>query len=249
MYNHGSNPTVVNCSFSGNSADYGGAMGNNGGIPTITNCTFSSNSARLAGGGMWINNSSTTVNNCILWADSAPTGVEFSLTIGSTLTVSYSDIQDGNAGVYADSGSTLNWDTGNITTDPLFVDSDGPDGNAGTEDDNLRLSPGSPCIDAGDNAVVTVMTDLDGNPRFVDGDCNDTEIADMGAYEFACACIGDFAGGCDVDFEDFSVFALAWMAEEGEPEYEPDCDISLPLDYVIDERDLKIFTDNWLAGK
>ncbi len=65
---------------------------------------------------------------------------------------------------------------GNISEDPLFVltPDPGPDGEWGTEDDELgdaRLSAGSPCIDAGDNAYVPefVTTDLEGNPRFVDG--------------------------------------------------------------------------------
>ena len=34
---------------------------------------------------------------------------------------------------------------GNTGDDPMFVDADGPDGIPGTEDDDLRLSPGSPC--------------------------------------------------------------------------------------------------------
>ena len=51
---------------------------------------------------------------------------------------------------------------GNFGDDPLFIDPDGPDNRIGTEDDNLRLKPGSPCINAGDNAVVPVDTlDLD----------------------------------------------------------------------------------------
>ena len=45
----------------------------------------------------------------------------------------------------------------------------------------LRLGPGSPAIDSGDNEAVPpdVTTDLDGNPRNVPG------TIDMGAYEHA----------------------------------------------------------------
>ena len=52
------------------------------------------------------------------------------------------------------------------------------------------MRSGSPAIDAGDNTAVTVLTDLDGRPRFVD-DPNTLDtgngmppIVDMGAYEF-----------------------------------------------------------------
>ena len=57
---------------------------------------------------------------------------------------------------------------------------------------DFHLSPGSPCIDAGDNTAVPdgLTTDFDGNPRFVDDpDTDDTgygdpPIVDMGAFEF-----------------------------------------------------------------
>src|SRR5437667_6508269 len=43
---------------------------------------------------------------------------------------------------------------------------------------NFRLQPGSPCINAGNNFYVSTSTDLDGNPRIING------TVDMGAYEF-----------------------------------------------------------------
>lgn len=98
---------------------------------------------------------------------------------------------------------------GNIDGDPVFGDADGPDKIAGTEDDNLRVQSGSPCIDAADNTAIATDTadlDNDGNTtertpldlgndaRFVDDpDSTDVgladppdypNIADMGAYEY-----------------------------------------------------------------
>ena len=72
--------------------------------------------------------------------------------------MAYSNIQGGWPG------------TGNINTDPLFVD---------LANGDLHLSSGSPCINAGDDAAVPkgTTTDLDGNPRFIG-------TVDMGAYEF-----------------------------------------------------------------
>ena len=76
MYNYRSNPTLTNCTFSGNSAsNFGGGMHNFwNSNPTLTNCTFSGNSARYGGG---MNNdpySSPTVTNCTFSSNSARSG-------------------------------------------------------------------------------------------------------------------------------------------------------------------------------
>ncbi len=89
----------------------------------------------------------------------------------------------------------------------MFKDADGADDVVGTEDDNLELAAGSPCIDAGNNDAVLADTadldqdgntsektplDLAGNARFTDDPVVvDTgnpatgypEIVEMGAYE------------------------------------------------------------------
>ncbi len=70
----------------------------------------------------------------------------------------------------------------------------------------------------------------------------------MGAYEFAWIYVGDFAGGCDVDFIDFAVLGLAWYSEVGDGNWNEICDISEPNDNIIDELDLGVFAENWLAG-
>ncbi|HEY3267997.1 MAG TPA: NosD domain-containing protein [Armatimonadota bacterium] len=58
---------------------------------------------------------------------------------------------------------------GNISADPLFRSAAGG---------NYRLSAGSPCIDAGDDAVPSLTVDLDGRDRKLGA------AIDMGAYEF-----------------------------------------------------------------
>ena len=207
MLNEFSFATVTNCTFSGNSATHGGGMADGHSFPTVTNCTFSGNFADLGagmvsvfsgltvtnctfsgnfadlGGGMYNALGGAMVANCILWGDSPD---EIFNEDGSA-TVSYSDVQGGLGGGTVDGG-------GNIDADPLFVDPDGADDILGTEDDNLRLLAGSPCIDAADNTapgLIGITTDLDGNSRFVDDeDTTDTgngtpPIVDMGAYEFS----------------------------------------------------------------
>ncbi|MHC4676871.1 MAG: right-handed parallel beta-helix repeat-containing protein, partial [Planctomycetota bacterium] len=188
MGNHdNSSPTVDNCTFSGNSAvQEGGGMNNsNGCSPTLTNCTFSDNSSGWAGGGMYnFGGSRPTLTNCILWGNTAPSGPQiYNDGRSSSATVSYSDVKGSWPG------------TGNINADPLFLD---------PNDGDLRLLPGSACIDAGDNTVVPpdmldldrdgntaepIPFDIEGRPRFVDQyDITDTgygtaPIVDMGAFE------------------------------------------------------------------
>ncbi len=58
----------------------------------------------------------------------------------------------------------------------------------------------------------------------------------------------DLDGDWDVDFKDFAIFANAWGSTTGSPNWDPNCDISAPADGVIDEKDLYVLCDNWLAA-
>jgi hypothetical protein len=220
--------TFSNCMFIGNNAG-----GNGGGIynfdychPTFSNCTFSGNNAGGAGGGLYNGDDTGAIlTNCILWAD---TPTEIDLWIGGTAVITYSDIQGGWPG------------DGNIDDDPCFVDAAGG---------NLRLSSDSPCIDAGDNNAPNLpATDFDSHPRIIDGDCNGTDVVDMGAFEFNSVYMGDFDNNCRVNFADLSIFGLAWTSQPGDFNWDVACDISIPADNVIDKLDLAAFADNWLAG-
>ena len=57
---------------------------------------------------------------------------------------------------------------------------------------------------------------------------------------------GDIDTDCNVNFEDFAAFALAWLSELGDAEWRLDCEISQPPDGVIDGFDLGAFVENWL---
>jgi alpha-tubulin suppressor-like RCC1 family protein len=152
--NSSSSPTVINSTFSGNTANAGGGMYNlSSSSPAVTNSTFYGNTS--AGGEMYNNSSSSpAVTNCIIWGSGS--GI---VNNNSTPTVTFSIVQGGYAG------------TGNLSQDPLFIDA---------ANDDLRLQACSPGIDAGDNNAVPmgITTDLDGNPRIFN---NGT--VDMGAYE------------------------------------------------------------------
>ena len=60
--------------------------------------------------------------------------------------------------------------------------------------------------------------------------------------------LGDFDCPDGVDFIDFAIFSKACFTEEGQPAWDPNCDISNPNDDVINESDLAVFCENWLAG-
>jgi hypothetical protein len=161
---------VINCLIVGNDATAVIVRTVNG--LRLTNCAIINNT----GTGIKLDSASATVENCILWNNA----VELQLINHEpAVDVAYSCIRGGWPG------------TGNIDADPLFVDADGLDGIPGTEDDDLRLSPGSPCIDAGDNSVVSICArDFYDNIRFMDDPAtSDTgsgsvPIVDMGAHEF-----------------------------------------------------------------
>ncbi|UCC32313.1 MAG: hypothetical protein JSU86_08525, partial [Phycisphaerales bacterium] len=167
-----SSPTLINCMFSGNSADGngGGMLNSDNCHPTMVNCTFSGNSAAGDGGGMSnYNNCDPTLANCILWrnVDDADGGAGGPFTDESaqihttsgTPVVTYSCVQDDDPDDMA-----VYPGTGNIDDDPSFIDPNGGDNIAGTEDDRLQLRVGSPVIDAGNNTVVPPDTqDLDGD--------------------------------------------------------------------------------------
>ncbi len=195
------------CIFRGNTADDGGAVHvGNGRVPgTILNCLFDGNTAAMRGGGVSAAiGVADAMVNCTFAANTAPAGSamaadEFSpMTVQNSIVwgggpspiadpaglalVSYSDVEGGWAGA----GSN------NLAADPML-------------DGDLRLLPGSPCIDAADNTAVPPGTtsDLAGGPRFLDDpaapDTGNPDganpIVDMGAYESAPGCPADCGDG------------------------------------------------------
>jgi len=72
--NYSSNTTIINCRFSGNSANNGGGIVNVLGFPTITDCMIIGNAANLSGGGVTNLNCSSTLSNCEFVGNSASFG-------------------------------------------------------------------------------------------------------------------------------------------------------------------------------
>ena len=191
---NGSSGTLVNCLIAQNVATFigGGIASVNDSDPTIINSTIAWNSAASNGGGIYVAGLPTIVNT-ILWSD-APE--EIYIGTGD-VDITFSDVQGGWPGL------------ANIVADPRFNDPFAGD---------FRLQSDSPCIDAADNTAVPagIVTDLDGNPRFVDdpntpdtgvaGGAGGSAIVDMGAYEFQVGgCAGDLDGDGDTDLADLGI--------------------------------------------
>ena len=162
---HVNNCFVGNNSVENTSSNYGG--GGIYGSGTVTNTTIVRNTS--TGDGAGVNSSfSTTLRNCIVWGNER-NGISNNLN-GSSIACSHSAIEGGYTG------------TGNMalngTTPPLFVS---PSLTAGTADSTANvdwhLLPGSPCVNAGDNSLVTDSLDLDGTARIK------RDTVDLGCYE------------------------------------------------------------------
>ncbi len=173
IYNDlGSKPSITNATFSGNSAaSKGGAIYNsNNSEPTITNATFTGNSATTAGGAIYNFASYPTLNNVILWGNTAAEGAELFdeqfpsyPPYNAESTIKDSVIQG---------GCPANSDCTNIiATDPK-LDSLADNGGI-TQTHGLLL--GSSAIDKGASCPAT---DQRGISRPQGAGC------DIGAYEF-----------------------------------------------------------------
>jgi hypothetical protein len=104
-----------------------------------------------------------TIQNSLIWGNDAVSGPQVFNNLGTS---SYASTLVQGLGVGGFTGSE----------DPAFAAPE-PASSAPTTAGDYRLLPGSAAINAGDNAFTSEATDLDGNPRLVDG------IIDLGAYE------------------------------------------------------------------
>jgi len=168
-----SNPIIQNVIISENSAaDQGSGVYCWNSHPLIYNSTITGNLAGTDGGGLHSYESSIEIINSILWGNSPQEiFLDEQSYYSTSIEISYSDIQGGEAGIVTNGNVTINWLEGNINEDPLFeVSGDHP----------YMLSNESPCVNTGtpDTTGLNLPElDLAGNPRFYGG------RIDMGAYE------------------------------------------------------------------
>lgn len=253
--------TVVNCQFYGNTAvprprdpypevgGFGaGALIYSAGGHTLDmiNCTVAYNSGKKHVGVDAEGNGAANIRNTIVWGNegsSSEVDGYWREEIGGSFDASYSCIryifgppEPGEDPI--DPGDI----PGCIETDPLPV-----------SETDLRLSPGSPCIDAADNGAVPagVELDFDGLARFVDDPATpDTgvpghghpEVVDMGAFELQVTddCAADFNGDGSVNTLDVLAFLNAWSAGDPSGDFNGDGG--------IDTRDVLAFLNAWTVG-
>ena len=184
---------LIGCTVSGNSAEisFFGQAGRGGGVSTgagsgsaagttttLTDCTVSGNSA-LVGNSLGGNNGGGVYNN-----STCTTIVANTIVAGNT----GGDSPDVYGGMTSQGNNLI----GNVGTSTGWVGSDltgtstaplnallAPLGNDGGPTQTMALLPGSPAIDAGNNALIPagITTDQRGLPRIVNG------TVDIGAFE------------------------------------------------------------------
>jgi hypothetical protein len=170
MYNDKkSNPILTNVTFTGNTANFegGGGISNWGGNPTLTNVTFSGNTAN----GMFNDECNPIIRNSIFWGDT--NGEIYNYM--SSPTISNTIIKGGCP-------------SGGLCTDVLNINPNlAPLEDYGGLTPTMALPPGSPALDAGNDATCPA-TDQRGVPRPQGAHC------DLGAVEYKTVTISGNTG-------------------------------------------------------
>jgi len=149
---------LTNALITGNDGGAGSVW--DGSTLTLTNVTLADNSRGDGWGGLNVGgDAAATVRNSILAYNGQ---ADLSCDDPGTCSVEYSDLEHAWPG------------TGNLSTNPGFVDRAGGD---------YHLAGGSPCIEAADPAYAP-GNDIDGEARPYDGDGDGTALPDMGADEY-----------------------------------------------------------------
>jgi len=139
----------------------------------VTSTTIAGNGTldTIRGGGIGCRNQLVSVTNSIIWDNQAKTGPAIwtgKTKASSRLSISYSDLENGQSGVYIQPDCQFIHGQGMLDQDPLFVD----------KREDYHLTFFSPCRDAGDNSLSIDPYDFEGDPRITLGSI------DMGADEF-----------------------------------------------------------------
>lgn len=184
---------VRNCVFDANRAMRQFDLGGNGGAIlvagtaslTIEACVFYGNRSDEDCAGVWASKAgATTITGSIFWAnvDKHGTVSETHLKGGTYSHLCVENMLKPRQGEDPIDPKKFPAST---ASDPRFVDVDGADNVPATEDDDFRILPVSPCLDAGDPATKLLGLDHGAGLRLLDGDLDGGMRVDIGAHEYA----------------------------------------------------------------
>jgi len=156
MFNLSSSPTLINLTFSGNSAEYGGGgMLNYSSNPSVTNATFSGNFGGLNGGGMENNFSNPTVTNVTFSDNTATTYAGGMANTFSSPTLTNVTFSNNSATTYG--GGMENWGSTPIIRNTIFWGNTAPNG-AQIHDDSSGAASMSDSVVQGGYAGTNILT-------------------------------------------------------------------------------------------
>jgi hypothetical protein len=168
-------PLIVQNLIAGNQASEGGGIHSAAATGAIINNTIADNDSLFEGSGIFMfgYQGLQLINNIIV---AKPGQVSLRCNGMSPPNARFNNVFSAGAPAYAGSCSALGGTNANISADPLF---------ANPIQGDYHLQQGSPSIDAGDSQAPNLPdTDIDGNPRILDGDGDGTATIDMGIDEF-----------------------------------------------------------------
>jgi hypothetical protein len=260
---------LTNCIFSGNRAYWGSGGGiNNSGQRyninqnrlTLINCTLAQNSATAGSAlacGIYEQSGILELNNCIFWNG----GNEIWNSRGSTITINFSDIQNGRPGIY-DPCDMMIWGNGNLDANPCFVnlgywDSNGTmgyeeddfwvDGDYHLQSQTGRFDPNtktwttddltSPCIDGGNPDSDWTSELWPHGKRINLGAYGGTSQAGMSLSDVGD--IRDLDNDDLVTWDDVLLLAGVWGALETPMRQD------INRDGMVNDYDLDFFAGNW----
>ena len=179
-----SDALIVQNLIAGNSAGEGGGVywlvPSSARGPRLVNNTIADNLATVAGRGSAVFADGFDVNaalvNNVLVAPAGQTALHCgNFNDPNPPIIRFNDVFAGGGPAYGGICADQTGLNGNRSADPMFV---------APATGDYRLQAGSLAIDAADSTAADVpTTDLDGDPRVVDGDSDGIAVVDMGAWE------------------------------------------------------------------
>ena len=203
MCNDNSDPTITNCTFSGNTGNYagGGMCNSHYSSPTVTNCTFRGNTTPYLGGGICNNDSSPIISSCTFSGNTADEGGGMFNNIAASPTISNCTFNSNTAN---EGGGMYNHcDSSPMISHCNFSDNTANDGGGiyNYYDSSTTVANSYFCYNTPE-AIEGVYID-NGENNFEFCPPQGTVVQEL---------FGDSDSDGDVDMADFAAFAENWLS-------------------------------------